>query len=831
MGIVVDIFGLAPTDFAIGANDWALCNIGDKIKIEIVCTVRSIAISSTDSPFIVNNTDGYIGSNWVTCTGGKFKDFKVGDVVIWGEYDTASDLGDLTIAQKLSDNEIQFSSPLVILGSTGNYIASNYVFSVKTPITGFKYQYNWKENSAAPNYISAVDGSEIILKHDAVNAGSSTPLNMEFLGNKDYQIGSATIEGVSITNTYIYESKFKIIHYTEMTPYIRAVINSYTQQSEYDSLLNGINPADFINAKCPKFIYKLGAFYEYTDPNRVQIFESTTTLGDTGGFGENFNTGLTNYSVATVFKNAADVAIPSLELTDAKQKFEITITNTTDTPFSNIASLGSVNFIKVPGDVTEYQMTGRTMYENFVRDHAAKFVGVGTIDGDNVGTGYQVFKNVNVAYTSSSIIVITGDIYLGPDALERLEESNDSRYIIWVTTANYTLDSDSSDRVNLIASINDFYENIEAPGLIVNENLFLRHPHDNFDIAGETEIAVFEYDEVVARSQFYIDRASYPTDAISIKSLRGKVKIKNSSTLQEFTLDSFNINTVGLPLDASGYQYVNITQPRSYHIPSSEPRKNIVIKRRGDLDTDDQFYYDFIFPFMIRWEYWEVLAAVNSAFFNTTEPNNGFNQEWERYSDESISANWKMYYEFHTVFDFNGHNLSYTDEAQIFNGLQNLPVKAWSFEYIKSFDPDFPTIELYDAVNMKKFILGYKNTLMKVLFKNTEAFLSGDVSVLSPIEVYEEGGVAGRRRFSSVQPMLSDTWMKEITTPGLIDLDFSTPDYVLATFLIDYTQLPNKPKFKIGGRLFEISAGLLGGKITEEDVQKITEGLIDKIIE
>ncbi len=823
----IEIF---PDNFATQPNDFALCNVGDRVRIETYFTVQTLAVASSELPITLNDTDGLIGTGWITSDSDIFKDFKVGDTVIWGDYVEQDDLESFTVVDKLGDNKLQLNAPLELLGVSDPYESTNSVFSVSVPIKGIKYQYNWKENSAQPSYISEVDGSDIILMHDDVDAGNNTQLPMTFLGNLDYQVGSATVEGVAIVDTYIYTSKFRIVHYTEVTPFLLAKINSATSLNEYDSLKNGINRADYINAKCVKFIYKIGGYYQYTDPNRVQIYEDTETLGDTGGFSENFNTGLTNYSISTQFKNAAFTVIPSLELTSNVQYFTITITNTTDVPFNVLSTLAVINFGKVASDPGEYQNTGRTYKENFVRDMAAKFVGAGIADGENHGTDYQVIENVNLTFVSGSVIQMTGQIIFGAEALARLSESNEPRYILWVTAADYRLSSDESDRVNLIASLDDFYVNITAPGLIVNETKFIRHPENDFDLAGQDEIGVFPYDEVVARAQFQIDRTLYPTDIVSLKSLRGRIKIKNPTSGMEFVLDSFSINTLGLGLDSSGYQYIDIAQPRSYHIPDTEPRKNIVIKRRGDLDTADQFFYDFIFPFMNRWEYWEALAGVNAAFFNTGEPNNGQNHEWNRYT--STISGWKMYFEFHVVFDFNGSNLTETFESEIVNGEELKPSEPWQFISIKSYDPD-TSAELYDPAAMKKFLLGYKPTLIEVIFLKEAVFSSADISVLSPIETFEEGGVNGRRRFSSIQPMASDTWMIGITDVTLIDLDFAVSNYVKARFLVDHNSLlsTNRYKFTIGGRLFEISAELLGGKITESGVQKLTEGLIEKIIE
>ena len=64
---------------------------------------------------------------------------------------------------------------------------------------------------------------------------------MEFQGAKPYQTGSAIIVMMGLNTTTIYGQKFKIIHYTKVTPLFLT--------DQYTDLENGINPVYFQNTE------------------------------------------------------------------------------------------------------------------------------------------------------------------------------------------------------------------------------------------------------------------------------------------------------------------------------------------------------------------------------------------------------------------------------------------------------------------------------------------------------------------------------------------------------------------------------------------------------
>jgi len=173
--------------------EWALANVGDKLRIETIFSVENYVQSTQDSPFILNNTSGVIGIGWIYSFE-LFTGFNVGDtILIFNKSDSTYLTG--TITDKLDENNIQIGAGIL---SSINYSAVDYVISNTTPIKAVKYRYNWVENSSGDTFISEIDGSDQLIISVEKLASDTAPSNMFFTGNKSWQTGTATIKGVAI---------------------------------------------------------------------------------------------------------------------------------------------------------------------------------------------------------------------------------------------------------------------------------------------------------------------------------------------------------------------------------------------------------------------------------------------------------------------------------------------------------------------------------------------------------------------------------------------------------------------------------------------------------
>ena len=788
---------LFSNEFRAEKVDFLKALVGDKVTIEIEIDVETIAVGSTDTPFIFNAHDGYTDNKWlVSQNWNAFTDFRIGDTILY--FNKAdSTTGNFTITDKLSDAEIQLNNNF---GATpDDTIYGNCIFSVTVPINSLKYKWNFIENEEAANFKSYVDATEQQAEIQTKLASDLTQTAMTMLGSKCYQTGSILIEGDGITTTPYYKSSYKITHETIVTPFMLT--------SQFEDLVSGINAGYFQDDNCLKAIFDFEASYNYSDPNRIQNEEVTEVIGNTGGYNENFNTGLQRYLVdSVIIKDASLAVIPNVELTTNDQTIEIIIKNTTNSPFSDLNTKFTLNFCKAPADQVEYQGNGKTLDQNFLFDRALQTVGSAAVNGDQFGTARQVFKNITGTFISISEIKITATIDLSSDIVTALSALNEARYMIFVSTQNHTLTTLLSDRENLLVDIGEFYVNNSDPTMIVFDVLkLMRHPESDVDSEGSASISVFPGDEVTAYSRFYIDKNGRLTDTILLTNLYTRFKIKNTSTLDEFTLEDFSFQMDNLEV-ISGIQNVDFSVNKIYHIPSTEIRKKIKIKRRADLDNSNKYYYEVYFPVIIRWEYWEKLTGVNDAFYNTSEPNNGRNHKWQRYD---TFANWNLYYDLEIDATKNGSGLTYNNEQSIeINDYDTNPDWAVTIKSYKHSDNSL----LYDGVTMRNFLLGYDVVRIESEFVKTTPIANiNKIKVVIDIERFELGGISERRRLSSMYALGDDdTWFYSVDGSGKVKLTLTAPDTVLAECLIDQTKLDlTNKKFTVRARVYELTTPTL----------------------
>lgn len=782
--------------------DWLLGNVGDKIRAEIEFTVSITKLASLTNPIILNATDGYLGAGWAVGTNDIFKDFNIGDTIKFGNYVANTLLQTFTIIDKVSDNEIQMSAAFSLFAN--DYESGQTFFSVANPITAIKYRWNFIEQSENDNYKSRFVETEQLLVIKSKLGSDTSVSDLEFIGEESYQYGNATIQGVSIVSATIYSTKYKIIHYLTIPPYLK-----YNEVLDFEG---GIKPSDWNNLNCQKFIFDIAALYDYTNPNEGVIESFTARKGNTGFYDENFNTNKTNYYIdAVAYTNADGDVIDSIGLSTAETNITITVKNTVDNPFSNNNTKFVLGIFKVPTSQDEYYQNGNDLDKNFLYDRALQTVGSASVNGDKYGdTDRQILKTVVGTFVNSNTITITCKASMLQNVVDSFEASETPKYLLFVTVQNHTLATAVSDLVTLKVDLSEFSIITTDETMITINNRFLRHYEHDRDTEGiDPTIDIFPEDEVVAASRFYIDRTGREDDEIILTSVSGKVKAKNSVTNEEFELDGFTMQTESYPFVGDS-QYMNVQVARQFHIPLASIRKYITLKRREDLDDTNKRWYEMNYPFKVRWEYWQKLAGVNSAFFDTSEPNNGFNHEWHRYT---TLTNWKLYCEINVKATKNGEAQEYTlEEAMVSYDYSSNP--DFITKHIKSYDPDDNT-ELFDGVS-DRYITGFKNTLIKATFEK-ELPPINPVIVLY-IEVYEKGGIYGSRRMSSNWESDSDTWFLStvIVQKTQVTIDDNA---AIGEALVDFSKIPTEAQFKISARIYETGGGLL----TDDSIQLTTD--------
>ncbi len=793
--------------------NWLLANVGDEILITHNISVSTFAIATTNAKMTFNNTDGYFGNDVYNITGGDFSKFNIGDQVSIKNYGQNLDFGVYTVVGKPSNTELILNVPIgsipgfhAILPLYDN-VTPEAVVSLVKPITALVYKYNFIKNSEAVNYFSKVDGSIQIASITGLNpAGGGTNKPMTFLGAKPYQIGSITVDEVGLGTGFAYSSDFVIKHRTRITPVIL--------DTQISDLQNGIAPDYFFNLECLKSVFYFEARYFVNDPNLPQTLEVANILGNTGWFNENWNGNPTNYYIENLQYGYAaapvppatigvNVAIPGVELSIIRDtKFIFDIRNVIDNPFVAGSTSLVLNFCKVPNGFNEYTANNRDLKHNFVWDSVEVIVQTTPtgINGDNYADlTIRSLASVKAHYVNNNKITISGRFDFDQQGIDVFEESDTPTYLFFVSIQDHAKNGPISDRVTLKVDSGDIWYQTSFPDLIKMDSKLIPH-----DVANYTDAYIdrdkFTEDELVAYTSAIVGEDPAVTNIQLIK-YTAKLLAINPSITSEFLLDSKSVSLPATPL-LSGRQVFNITQARQFHIPVAEIRKNIIARTLpGSLRSN----YEFAYPFLNRWEYWLALIGVDSFFYNPVEANNGWNEDWRHYSRNG----WLLQYRFELNTKINGIPAIYSDTLD-FPVLDRNLVGENTTCIIKTYDPDTST-ELVDSTG-KKYVLGYKNTLVEAEFTNlTDNFEFNDTTVVLGIEVYEQGGHYGKRRISTKYTPDADTWFIPLTGQTKAKLDYintATPPLnifgkVKASALLDFNSLNAVGlKYKLTARVY-----------------------------
>ena len=819
MGIVLDSISFSnefkPTD-----TSWLLANIGEKITVTIDFTVRADAIPDGGNRTIICNPPGNPSADYIQTVGfAGFSDFNLDDVINIDDSSSGGvNSGTYTIIQKISTSIIRVNANL-----TNNTINSaNDSISLITPMEAIRYNWNLIGNNENPTFNSKIDNSNQELTVSNYPSGSMPLFTMNFFGDLSYQIGNATIQRLqtSITSGF---HQFRIIHEFFITPFFLS--------AQYTDLQNDIAPSYFLNNECLKFIFRIEAGEDLSNPNSFQFSETLDVIGNSGWFDESFSSGYTDYSVKSISyeDDISTAAVPGIQLSANKTRIKIVIENTISTPFLNNNTDFTANFSYLPEFESEYQQNGKTVIENFYFDRGLQTVGSAAIAGDNFGTDEQVFETIEATFTSTSEIEVELLVSLSPAMITDIEARGRKAFAIWITTQNHLLDTLDSDKVSLLADVEVFYQDTADAGLLTWANpVFLKHYETDPITEGADTINGRIEDDILRYDQFYIDRNGREDNTINIQQTRQFLIAKNSVTNDEFILEQFFQNWGGTTLVNDGTpsgqyttQFINFIQDRVFQMPTNDQRKQLRVNRRTDLDTTDFRYYEMYYPFMMRWEDWIALLNANTNFFDASLPQNGLNQLWNRYS---TFANWDIYYrsqvivnQLDNVTNINSQ-LTYSQD-KIIDSFTYLESTDWINEDISSFTlAGGPLIS-----GPNEFIQGFEDT--KIIASKEWAGAGAkpdnatEVVWVMRIEVYEQGSITDIRFISSVYDWLQFSWFKSTDLSNKLVLS-ETGGVFKAEALIDYTLIPAGTQFRVSARIYDKRTAVVSGKLMEDGTQK-----------
>ena len=777
------------------SSNFSLFNIGESIlvwtDVEFFTQVNFTAAAPLVTGSVVNQNHLY-GSN-------KFANVSVGDTIrivcAAGFFATANNQK-VTVLVKYSNNEILVSNAIVSgLPVTNNESNADAILYNLTEIQSLDFQYNFIENGQPNQYNSLTTNQLQWFKADNIAASSSgSPVVMLPQGSGEWRPNA--MDGTNVTDAYrvSYDTTngrqiFKIRHSTIVTPLFLA--------SQLMDAINNVAPNYYLNGNCLKYVVKISGLRSLNDPNSLQVVETDSNiLGNSGWFDESFNQGVQDYFIQNIeyFNNA----VPATEISSFigyNQTIEFYITSASgDFASGQRISIGAM---KLPNNQIEYQNNGRLLTENFLFANIYGYVN-GLFYANPYANDGNFIDGWKADFISANTIHITMDLVLDTDTIAILNESLTPRFCFWTTIANPALTTVLTQNKQVIWSGVKQFNNVVKPADTNCTHTFKRHYEDANDAGITDDITTFKNDECVMESVITGNWAEFPSsvDEIYLTKIYQQVVAKRISDGAEFLLEDFQLNVP--VIFQSGAPFINYSNNTVFNIPTTEIRKPITVTIIDASPTPANAKFKVSYPFMIRWEAWVALLGVNSDFFNPSQPNNGQNQDWFHY----LTANWEIY--FRTGYDVVSSVNPYHFDEDILIPINDYATNpAYSVKKVETFTSGGTPLTA-GGVN---YIQAGSNTIVKATFTKPTGLLIEESKVVFGIEIYQQGGIGGRVRFSSVwETTFPLTWFVPIS--GIDDkvvLTQINSTTIKAEAVLDHNALPvGNITYDIVARIYEV---------------------------
>ena len=615
-------------------------NAGDWVDCTFEFNTRFYAGSGVSAPFTYINTGNqfYITSNSVN----------------WGERGfIAGDSLNISFTYASSGVTITFiktvdyttGNNLFLTTSLGT-IASGTVFPTNGVINGMAILADKLPNSIsvdinlAPNgtttTASVIDGSTNRLEYSTVNTMSAgTPVDMVQLGNKS----GGLIKDVQLEYIAGGTDGYKDFKITYKLFQWGVIKDGFAEPNYYD------------NTECLAPLIKVSAFALYGNPNGVLTATSQNTEANTGGFNENFNGGVNNYTTNSIsWTDTLGNTIDAMDYS-GQSNFVATISQTIQSTTLSKYRIGLL-FRPVDGDI--YQNLTTNLGNNLLLNAPEVDFLHSTSPSATVYAGYTnssgvAFGLTNLQFTQSSgTLTVSGTVQPNTAAINYFNNfPNGERLMtMWVSLSDHTTTNQFSDKVSLQIFNAD---NIDAPvkGVqipnVVSETLL---DHNNNNITASSLPNTVTEDDVLYKSDFRL------LDNLNYSGVRAKISAYNTLTQEIFTLEEYFFsfaNTVNI----NGQFQPNFNIPRGFNLPPTSDRNAIKLLRKPSLDVTGKYGLELSYGFLNDWRYWLAQSGVNDDFFDITQPNNGLNKNWQHYN----TGNWVIAISYHTLLndveDFN----------------------------------------------------------------------------------------------------------------------------------------------------------------------------------
>lgn len=661
--------------------DWLLGNVGDWQTLTLTCKFAIEKLFTQSKPLMLENT----GSELVLGDGTNWQDygFDLGDTIqISVRIRGITNDGALqwTINPIISKQIILIQGDRITLNSAltnditmlpteqmvegGKHVWDNVkIYTDKKP-QGAEIMYGHLKNSEADNanLASFIDGTttRIIARYMHTLTGWQ---NMEFIGlQSGMSLRSARwiFDGKKGTHTYTYRFE------------IEFMISSFFEDlSNFETMTA---PSQVFDGESVTDNFEVIGFPEWNNPN-TQIKsdkKATKRLGNTGWFNENFN-GLNNeFTILSVEYTDVISNTPTQRLSYGSETKVKAVISGVQNLANGLTKLG-IGFILLPEreDLHKEKLTPfqQNLYVNTAGGIATGIFTPSTTPSPTIYTGFtnvagQSMNVRNVHFYISGGNLVYEAIY-SPTAgfsnfIDGLDET-DRNYALWISVGDRVEVTNFADRVSLLLDYN--YMGLYVPPVGEWQPMsigFLEHPYSDTGENGiirEGECGDFRVeDDLLTVIPFKIDI----TKALPTK-MEFVIEVENLVNGQKYELQRYAVDLTGYPMDGAGVPQWDYDQIRGFKLEDGNNKNWVKIKRDPTNDDGNNKAYKAYYAFKIRWEDWIIRTGVPNDFFDLNSENNGFNNDWFQYLDET---DWVTQFTVYTYAPLNGNAVKYVNEKR-----------------------------------------------------------------------------------------------------------------------------------------------------------------------
>jgi len=663
--------------------------------------------------------------------------------------------------------------------------------------------FNLAQNGSS-NQASVVNGQVNRFKHILPTTSNFSPVQMTQLNNPSgsyfKEVYIEQTQDLGATTEWKINYKFMQWGFVE---------DGYTEPDYYDA------------SDCLAPIGLIKVFANAGNQNGVLEKETSNNIGNTGGFDESLNGGANLFTKQSMefydsFGNVIDgidysgectfkavVATPNGQTPGSLHGCNLGLVyrpDDSDVYSNSTFSLGSTLMVNAPetlflidGSVDSNTYTGETSPAN----NNAGF-DFSDISMTNVGTTVEIEGKITPTSGANSYFSAI------PDGSRKMT--------MWLSIGNGQSDlvlnrPNIDDKVSLILFDGDTIDapivGVQIPNVLTEE----LYDHGGNLITDNSVDNTTTEDDVLYVSDFLL-----PIDT-AYSGMRMKISAYNSTNDDEFTLENYYISFDGLVVQNDIIQ-VNETISRNFNLPPSTDRNHISIFRKDSLDTAGYAGYQLQYGFLNDWRYWLSQSNVNSDFYNISEPNNGYNKNWQNF----YSGDWLL-------------RLSYFTELNGVEDYNYYPFKIRPYEDDIDVTTSTTFTVLSSGVNPTQLV---DNELIQIQVVFTWNQLFADEWVEFTVEDYESGN---RWVISSYldQGNVSSNPLKPISGNTKIDVSGTGTNVLTCKANID-TSIISSNTVSLSYRVYSSpndSGGVdvLTAKFKEDGTIKVKEDGTTKILE